>query len=1172
MWTREQEQAINARKGTLLVSAAAGSGKTAVLVERVIGWLTDENTGCGAENLLIVTFSREATAQIRGRIAAALAARLAKEPGNCGLLRQQRLLPFAKICTIDSFCNDIIKENFHELDISPDYRILDETELSILKNEAASQVAESLYEENAPEFRELVELLFKGRDDTALTDTIFSLDDKAGAYPFPEQWLNSLCAPFEKDEPLSESGFGRLVLEHVRESLEFCVEASENMCERAKAEPEICAAYVPTFTSDIVLYKGMLDALGGCWDETAAAVHRAGKQFERIGSLPRGYASPLKDSLQDRRGKLKDIVQKKLPKCFCVTEEQNREDMAYCRPIVRKLVSAVLMYRRTLLAMKKEASAYHFADVSSFALSLLIKRGDDGSTRKTKLAESLSERFFEILVDEFQDINEAQELLFKALSRDGQNLFMVGDVKQSIYRFRQAMPEIFLRIRAGLPKYEDGNYPASISLDRNFRSRKGVTETVNYIFNQIMSEKSGEIDYRSGEALVAAADYEERPTPDAEVHLLDLSRAEGDKIALEAAYIADVIKDMLDGGLTVKDGESVRAAAFGDFCILRRSRKNQEAFTRELTRRGVPVYAETDGGFFDAAEISFMVALLKFLDNPVQDIPLTAVMLSPAFGFSPDDLAALRIRDRHSNLYTCLLNAAQSDDENSQKYADFLSEIRTYRRLSATLTAGELVRRLMDETGYLAVAGAMTNGRCRRANLLRFQALAAQYESFGGGGLPGFVRFIDRMDKSRSKLGGGNQPRAGVDAVRVMTIHKSKGLEFPVCILANCSGKYNEDEIRAKYVIHQRHGIGLTRRDPERRVEYRTLSKEAVSLAFTKSMSGEEMRLLYVAMTRAKEKLVMVVPHADPQKYLAGLAANAYGETLSPFAVGNMKCFGDLIMTAALRHPDAHVFRELAGADGSAVLPAEFRLKAIFGEPRPFAGEEAAAKEQCESDDTILRELDERLLYVYPYEALSGVMAKHSASKMEELTLNREFFAARLPAFMSEKSLTPAQRGTAAHKFMQHSDYHRAAADVKAEIERLVSSGRLTRTEGSAIDKKSLERFFASGIAARMLASERILREKRFAIVKRAGEVYPDLPPNAAAEEVVIQGMVDCAFIEDGGLVIIDYKTDRAALAELRERYAEQLNVYRGAMEEYTGLPVREVLIYSFYNNDAAAL
>ena len=1163
-WTPDQKNAIEARGGTLLVSAAAGSGKTAVLVERVIQRLLDPVNGCDADRLLVVTFTKAAAAEMRERIAAALSARLAAHPDDARLLRQQMLLPCASICTIDSFCNDLVRENFHRLDLSPDYKIMDAGELTLLRGEAIDMALEEFYRENDPAFTELLELVRKGRDDTELTETVRRLYDYTQAYPFPEEWIENARALCRADLPETENPWMAEIRAYITEALAFAQQTAQGALNLLKAEPPLFEKYAPAFESDLAALSRVREALGGGWDALCTAVN--GVKFMRMPNAPKDYAdSPVKAAAKESRDRVKDTV-KKMQEAICADTAENAEDTAYLSPLLNKLFDLTLRFSAEYTRLKREKNAADFSDIEHMALSLLVER-KGGQICRSPLARELSDRYAEILVDEYQDTNEAQDLLFRMLSREEKNLFFVGDVKQSIYRFRQAMPEIFLNRRNTLPPYEHENYPARITLGRNFRSRRGVTGMVNFLFSQLMSKPLGEMEYTAEEALVPAAAYPESPSPDCELHLLDAGEKGDESAAVyEARYIAARINEMLRGGLTVQAGGGTRPARRKDFCILLRGVKGRaDIYVKALARCGVPAWAELSGGFFDTTEIRTMLSLLRILDNPLQDVPLLSVLFSPIYGFTPDGAAALREIKRHTPLYRCMTQAAKQGDE---KCAAFLSQLSFLRRLSATLPAETLLRRLYEETGYPALAQAMDGAEQRAANLQLLLSYAAKYEAAGHQGLTGFIRFIDRLEEQQAQLSAASAVSESADVVRVMSIHKSKGLEFPVCILANCAGAFNQSGRSQRLLLHAKLGAGLMRRDAGTLRLFSTIPHTAVRLAAERSEQSEELRVLYVALTRAREKLLLVMTAKNPAQKLSALAATLDGQAaVPPFAVRGAKSYADWLLTAALRHPDAAALRALIPEREISLLEADFPLRAVVCPPPPESeGDEAEPAWELPPDPALEAEIRRRVEYEYPYAALSRSVAKRAASSLGERELQFSMIGVSRPSFLEKEGLTPAERGTALHKFMQFSDYRRAGENPEAEVERLVQKGFLSETEGKAVDRKRIAAFFQSALAKRMLQSETLLREYKFTFFLPAGECDEGLPDTVAQEQVLVQGIADCVFVEDGNLVIVDYKTDRVSdETALAERYRAQLSVYRRALAECIGLPVGQTLLYSFH-------
>lgn len=1172
-WTTDQQHAIECCKGSVLVSAAAGSGKTTVLVERVIRRLTDEDNPCSAENLLIVTFTRAATAQMREKIGAAILKRLSEDPTDRHLRRQYMLLPFAKICTIDSFCNDLVRENFHALGISPDYSLLDNETAVIMKNDVCEAMLERAYEEDSDgSFSGLSDMMSSGSSDEDFAKLIIKMYDISTAYPFPDLWLDSLIEEYSQPD-INKSCWGVIIKKYVCDMLDYCVSSSNDMMAAMESDSIVADAYGAAVQSDINMYAELREKVNRDWDEALEAFNTV--KYMGLGRVPKGYESETKNAVMTARKKLKDLL-KKVPNIMCVSSGEHSEDVRLMRGPVTKLIELVKQFGREYSAEKDKMNSADFSDILHRALNLLAVSDGRGGYIKTDLARELSSHYVEILVDEYQDINEAQDMIFKAISADENNLFTVGDVKQSIYRFRQAMPEIFLRRRSTTHSFESGKYPLGITLGSNFRSRVGVTSCVNYIFRQLMSTEAGELEYDDSEALNAAAKYPERDTPDCELHVVTDKGNRADTLEAQARYVARYIdRTAREGKTLVTNGGALHPASYGDFCILLRTAKNvSSVYANALSERGIPVFSPETGGFFEAAEISFILSLLRVLDNPVQDIPLAAVMLSPLFGFSAGELADIRASAKErleaGETEPLYRSVAASADEGDEKAAAFLKKIESLRRLSLTLSAGELVRRVCEETGFDAIAGAMPDGERRRLNVGLLCDYAEKYEAAGNLGLSGFIRFIDKVARTSGDLATAARPSENADIVRIMTVHQSKGLEFPICILADMQHAFNERDNTESVLISSSAGLGMKRRTEDGISVYDTASRRAAVITSERMGRSEEMRVLYVALTRAKENLVMVTSVPNPEKGLAKVAVECgIGERANPFAVLRMNNFSDLVLMALMRHPAADELRKLSGVDVPIFLPEKdrFKLKVVVSDSESFMTE-SANEQKIAAKPVFFDEVCERLDYSDPRSVLSSVPAKRAASDGSERGINREYFASSRPAFMSSGGLTPAQRGTATHKFMQFSDYAAARADIESELARLVDGGFLSEDEGKAVNIDAAKRFFMSSLAERIFASDNVMREKKFAALFPAKFFYPELTGEAAEEKIVVQGIADCVFVEDGKLVIVDYKTDTGVDAEaLLDRYSAQLGIYREALSQALGMPVKETLLYSFFMN-----
>lgn len=1172
-WTTDQQHAIECCKGSVLVSAAAGSGKTTVLVERVIRRLTDEDNPCSAEDLLIVTFTRAATAQMREKIGAAILKRLSEDPTDRHLRRQYMLLPFAKICTIDSFCNDLVRENFHALGISPDYSLLDNETAVIMKNDVCEAMLERAYEEDSDgSFSGLSDMMSSGSSDEDFAKLIIKMYDISTAYPFPDLWLDSLIEEYSQPD-INKSCWGGIIKKYVCDMLDYCVSSSNDMMTAMESDPIVADAYGAALQSDINMYAELREKVNRDWDEALEAFNTV--KYMGLGRVPKGYESETKNAVMTARKKLKDLL-KKVPNIMCVSSGEHSEDVRLMRGPVAKLIELVKQFGREYSAEKDKMNSADFSDILHRALNLLAVSDGRGGYIKTDLARELSSHYVEILVDEYQDINEAQDMIFRAISADENNLFTVGDVKQSIYRFRQAMPEIFLRRRSTTHSFESGKYPLGITLGSNFRSRVGVTSCVNYIFRQLMSTEAGELEYDDSEALNAAAKYPERDTPDCELHVVTDKGNRADTLEAQARYVARYIdRTVREGKTLVTKGGALRPASYGDFCILLRTAKNvSSVYANALSERGIPVFSPETGGFFEAAEISFILSLLRVLDNPVQDIPLAAVMLSPLFGFSAGELADIRASAKErleaGETEPLYRSVAASADEGDEKAAAFLKKIESLRRLSLTLSAGELVRRVCEETGFDAIVGAMPDGERRRLNVGLLCDYAEKYEAAGNLGLSGFIRFIDKVARTSGDLATAARPSENADIVRIMTVHQSKGLEFPICILADMQHAFNERDNTESVLISSSAGLGMKRRTEDGISVYDTASRRAAVITSERMGRSEEMRVLYVALTRAKENLVMVTSVPNPEKGLAKVAVECgIGERANPFAVLRMNNFSDLVLMALMRHPAADELRKLSGIDVPIFLPEKdrFKLKVVVSDSESFMTE-SANEQKIAAKPVFFNEVQARLDYSDPRSVLSSVPAKRAASDGSERGINREYFASSRPAFMSSGGLTPAQRGTATHKFMQFSDYAAARADIESELARLVGGGFLSEDEGKAVNIGAAKRFFMSPLAERIFASDNVMREKKFAALFPAKFFYPELTGEAAEEKIVVQGIADCVFVEDGELVIVDYKTDTGVDAEaLLDRYSAQLEIYREALSQALGMPVKETLLYSFFMN-----
>lgn len=1106
--TPQQQQAMQARGGSLLVSAAAGSGKTAVLVQRVLRYLVQEN--CRADELLIVTFTRAAAAQMRAKIDEAITEKLKQEPGNSLLRKQQQLLPLADICTIDSFCLKLVQEHGAAAGLPAQVRLLDDSEWRAIRAQAMEETLEVAYAQADESFTSLGLLLEFAGDDTKLARRVQAAANMALATPNPQAWLQGLLE--DKSEQWQQG-----ILSHAKEILQDC----RTLC---------------FLDSDLLLIDNLLNLKG--WNDLRAALQSIAYQ-----RLPKGHGEQDKE----RRKRMKKQLEH-LTKLFCVSMAEHAEDMQALAPIAARFVQLTEDYIARCNELKEDRQAADFNDIMHWALQLL--HNADGT--KSALAQQLGEQYREILVDEYQDINAAQGQLFHALSRNGENLFLVGDVKQSIYGFRQASPALFIEKRDAYAPYDGETYPACVVLGKNFRSKPGVTDCVNFTFRQLMSRQAAEIEYSQEEELVCGRN--DLSVCDAELHLLEYT---DDMAQAEAQHIAQwIANEIAHTNLRPRD-----------ICILLRADKAcGTIYAQALQNAGVQAYAAQSESLFGAREVQLLMSLLRVVDNPVQDIALTALLLSPMVGFAPDDLARLRTRHKLSGVYHVIRAAADAGDA---QCVAFFAQLAQWRELAALCAVGDLVRTLLEDSGLLALAAAMKSPARRRANLLRLADYARDYGARHAGGLSGFLRYLDRIEQEQSLLAA-NVMSESADVVRIMSIHKSKGLEFPVCVLAQCSKKFNLMDANDYLLLHAKAGLGLQRPEPEHRSRLQTLPHHAVKMAIKRSTLAEELRLLYVAMTRAKDRLIMLSSHKQVEKALFAAAASTTfdGTVFSAAMVQGASSYADWLLPALLRHPCAGELRNMAGLDCTITLPAQEKLTVIVAQAQQASQPNEQSAAQVPAVDEAWRKLvQERLDYVYPYAVLNQLAAKQAVSELTEKEQQEQFAFSQRPAFTRAHGIAAAHRGSAMHAFLQYCDYPRAMADLAGEITRLEQLGYLTSRDVKALERDKLERFFASDFAQRMKKSPTLLREQKFTMAIPAAELIDD--PSAQGEEIVVQGIIDCAFEEDGALILLDYKTDRVEdMAALVQRYGAQLKLYRRAMQECFDIEVAQTLIYSFWLGD----
>lgn len=1249
-WTDEQRTAIYARDCNLLVSAAAGAGKTAVLVERIIRRVTESQQPVDVDRLLIVTFTKAAASEMRERIGAAILKELNENPHSAHLNRQITLLNRASITTLHSFCLEVVRQYFHRIDLDPAFRVADESEAMLLQLEAVEELFEQHYNKGNEAFLALVDAYGGERDDQRLQEMILSLYRFAMSNPWPQHWLDSLeqaysCNPKQSIDNMPwAKDLKKWIKLQLRGGLAKLAAAL-----KLSARPGGPAAYEQNLKEDMLVLEDL--AVADTWNNLYQAFSEA-----NFGKLKSCRDKDVDDVLKDKVKKLRDDVKKTV---FQLAEEFfSREpaelllDLGKVLPHVRTVTGLVAGFMEKYKSIKSSKGLVDFADLEHFCLQILMeKESEPGQIVLSPAAYELREHFEEVFVDEYQDINAVQETILNLVSRQDShpNMFMVGDVKQSIYRFRLAEPSLFMGKYASYPR-EEGELCRAVDLTRNFRSRREVVDAVNFVFRQLMTPTVGEILYDQKAELVCGASYitgslGDTPTGGpVELHLLektveepeegyqdgDEDPAELDYLQREARLTAKRIRELVLGvsgpQLRVFDKAlgDYRPVQFRDIVVLLRATKGTaNIYMEEMKGAGIPVYADLDSGYFAASEVETMMAILKIIDNPRQDIPLAAVLRSPIVGLKAEELAVVRLSagSQRGSFYEAVIKCITlqpNKDEAvltkalQEKLAAFVDSLHLWRTWARQGSLSDLIQNLYKETGYYIYVGGMPGGAQRQANLRALYDRARQYEATAHRGLFRFLRFIEGFQDLGNDLGAARALGESEDVVRIMSIHKSKGLEFPVVIMAGLGKQFNTMDLHKNLLLHKELGIGLPVVEPELSITYPSLVQSAIRKKLHAELLAEEMRVLYVAMTRAREKLILIGSVKDLQKKAELWCANVLHRdwALPDAELASAKCFLDWLGPVIARHDKGAPIRKLACCeDKPAGFPVEdaadwqvFIWKpedcSITWTEEKMNQEEILEKvkrlEAVDISAGLAAQVQENLNWEYPYRSLLGKAAKvavtevkRSFARLEEKEqevvpetsfrlIRRESF--RRPLFIREKQgLTPAERGSVMHLVMQHLDLRGdlTETNINAQVEGMLRADLLTVEQAEAVDRQAVSRFFQSEIGRRMLTADEIWRELPFTMALPASLIYPEIPEDSVAK-VLVQGVLDCLLRERDELVILDYKTDRipvlpetghpdsAAVDRIVEGYAGQLKIYSMAVEKAIGRPVKEKVLYFF--------
>ena len=1183
-WTNEQKQAIEEKGSNILVAAAAGSGKTAVLVERIINRILNDKIDI--DKLLVVTFTNAAASEMRERILDAIYKKIEEDPSNIELQRQITLLNKASICTIHSFCLDVIRNNFYEINISPNFRIGDTAEIELLKQETLDDLFEKKYFEEDEDFLKLVDTYTGYRGDEPLKELVMEIYKFIQSSPFPRKWLEEKVEEFNiKDLSLdfAKTKWGKLILEEYEKNIEETILGLKNVKQDLDLNPELekFSQVIRLDLENLELLKANLDS----WDK----VYELSQRFSFTKwPVDRKIQSSIKDEAKEKRDKINKKFKGIKDKIFIYTSKEAIQDLQEVYEILKLLKKVVLEFEETYGKVKLERNVIDFNDIEHLALKILLKE-EDGKYVPTEVAKKYKDKFEEIAIDEYQDSNMVQEYILTSISK-GNNIFMVGDVKQSIYKFRQAMPELFLGKyeKYKLKKDKTENDDLKIQLFKNFRSRENILSTSNLVFQEIMSKKLGDVEYNEDEYLNLGANYPDIENVDfagkTEIDVINLNKNQieeetedtenNERIEdsiLEAKYVAKKIQELINSNYYVFDKkQGYRKITYKDIVVLLRSTATlAPIYEKEIADLGMPVFSDTSSEYLNSVEIQTIISVLKIIDNPMQDIPLVTVMRSMIGGFTDNDLIEIRLTDKNCNFYESILKAqVQVSEELRIKINNFLEKIENWREANEYLNLDELIWKIYLDTGYYNFVGLMQNGKLRQANLKMLFERAKQYESASFKGLFNFINFIDKLKLSSGDLGSAKIIGENEDVIRIMSIHKSKGLEFPVVFLSSTGKKFNMQDLNKKVLLHQDIGLGPTYTNYEKKIEYPTLAKEAIKIVTKREVLAEEMRVLYVALTRAKEKLVITGIEKDvndsidsKQKELEIYKDNIENK-MNPNLVGKYKSYIDWIELVYLKNKDKDIMK-------FNIINKKDILKENTEEKEENKDIIKEIQNRNVSKENI-NKIKQELEWKYKFEESVELPSELSVSKIKELKnnvqlQNQEVSFAK-PNFLIEKTeLTGAQKGTIMHLCLQKLN-HKEEYDLeklKRMVKSLVEKEIILQKEADSVNYNKILEFFKSEIWQEMKEAKLVEQEKPFYFNIKANEIY-DVKSD---EDILVQGIIDLYYInKDDELVLVDYKTDYVENNNeeiLKGKYDIQLAIYKKALEKALDRKVDKVYIYS---------
>lgn len=1169
-FTEEQRKAIDITKSSIVVSAAAGSGKTAVLVERICEILCNAQPDVSPDELLVVTFTRAAAKEMSERVEHRLREMLKENPQNYNL-KNKLMIPLSNISTIDSFCQKLVKEYFFYCDMQSDFDFADNSQIAEMSKKALDKTIEFMYQQYGDDFWDLSHALFNGAEEAGIRKATDNLYQYIQSLPYPEKYLDLALERYTVSEGKENY--------YINRQLDFLLEDS------ALEKYDILAFSANHKDFNLQSLTDMIslldDIITACRNKNPNACITA---FDRLTILQQDKFTEddeinLANLLSKKCGeevtaeyvkteikKLADYEKSVLVKIGNL-QAKHLPDLDDLEKSMEKLYThtkllceCVKQYSRNFSQIKKEKNLYTFTDIEHKALALIYDAEKDSPT---PLGKEISSRFAFVMADEYQDTNDLQDKILNILSDGGKKLFAVGDGKQAIYRFRLANPEVFFNLKdlSKVPERE------SVYLSANFRSDAEICESINTVFHTIMSRQLGEVDYNEQEKLVPKAEYAKSDDKKVEYWLIDKSLCSKDDMAIiEAHYIAQWIREKIDSGYEIYDIKlkKYRKLQFSDIAILLRSANSHGGKYKDvLSLYGIPAYFRGSNNPYAGLEVNMVLDLLRVVNNPRYDLPLLSVMLSPFCKMTADDVAKIKLYGKDT-LYSSLILASQDGMEKAKQCLDLINSLRK----EVFITPLSLfIEKIYLSGGFYASVGAMSDGELRQSNLRKLTALAQKQDEKANGSLIGFIKTVELLAKEKSDSE--TTAVSGGDVVNIISIHGSKGLEFPVCFIGSLSRGLNTSTDIADF--HRNAGIGLYYYDRDVDMRFKNLPRRVVETENRRESMSEELRILYVALTRAKNKLVLLSTEKDMQKKLSsiyeGVSAQLTfsGDKLSPAFIMSKSNYTDILLSAIMLSSDGEKLKMLAGKED--IPKEEFELSKIrfllksYSESTKLI-DDTDEKAEGVADTVLAEQLKERFEYEYPYVEDINLPSKITASELNRIDHGELYNFTKRPEFLQTETLSAAEKGTALHSFMQYCDFDKASKDAKTEGKRLTESGFITERQLACIDFEKAQKFFESELYSRISHSNEVMREKQFTVLMKANEIKVFENSN---RDIIVQGVCDLAFEEDGTLTVIDYKTDKCSNAkELFQKYGEQLRLYATCLEKITSYSVGKIGIYSF--------